>query len=124
MNRSDAMREQSANPPVSKRVLKGIAFILLVWYLGGPLVEVVDHWDNLRAETADIACSAGGRLTLLLMGISLAMGLAQMFQRCYSNFSGKQRESALFLGVGGSATPEIEEAVTESPPPLLSPLRI
>jgi hypothetical protein len=124
MNSGTVMRERNANPPITHRALKVIAFILLAWCLGGPLIEVVDHWDNFRAEIADIACSAGGRLTLILMGTSVAMGLAQLVQRRYSNFLRKRRERVLCLDLGESTTPEIEELVTESPPPLLIPLRI
>lgn len=50
-----AMQERDDNQPVSKRMLKVVATVLLAWCLGGPLIELVDHWNNLRAEIADIA---------------------------------------------------------------------
>ena len=105
-------------------MLKVFAFVLLAWCLGGPLIELADHWDNLRAEIADIACSAGGRLTLILMGASVALGLAQMLRQRCSNFSRNMRDKVLCLVVGGSISPVIEASPAESPPPLLVPLRI
>lgn len=119
-----AMRERNDNAPVSKRMLKVVAFVLLAWCLGGPLIELVDRWDNLRAEAADIACSAGGRLTLLLMGASVALGLAQKLRQHCSNFTRNMQDKVLCLVLGGSIPPVIEISPAESPPPLLVPLRI
>src|SRR5271169_3760692 len=100
-----AMREWSDNAPVSKRMLKVVAFVLLAWCLGGPLFELADHWDDLRAEVTDIVCSAGGRLTLLLMGASVALGLAQRLRQRCSNFSRNMQDTVLCLSLGGSIPP-------------------
>lgn len=105
-------------------MLKVAAFVLLAWYLGGPLIELVDRWDNLGAEIADIACSAGGRLTLIVMGASIALGLAQMLRQRYSSFSRSMRDMLVCLVLGGSTLRAIEVSAAESPPPLLVPLRI
>jgi fermentation-respiration switch protein FrsA (DUF1100 family) len=105
-------------------MLKVVAFVLLAWSLGGPLIELVDDWDNLRAEIADIACSAGGRLTLILMGPSVALALAQKLRQRCCNFPANMQDNVPCLVFGGPTPPLTEVSSAESPPPLLSPLRI
>jgi fermentation-respiration switch protein FrsA (DUF1100 family) len=105
-------------------MLKMVAFVLLAWSLGGPLIELVDHWDNLQGEIADIACSAGGRLTLILMGVSVALSLAQMLKQRGFCFSRNRRAKCHCPCGGESTAPVIEVSVTESPPSQLVPLRI
>jgi hypothetical protein len=70
-----------------KRGLKFILTLLLAWYVVGPLVETVDFWDDLPAEMRDIARSAGGLVTLAVVGISLAIALHRQLQARCSSFA-------------------------------------
>lgn len=105
-------------------MLKVVAFVLLAWSLGGPLIEIADHWDNFRSEIADITCSAGGRLTLILMGASVASGLAQKLRQRCSYFPRALQDKLLCYFPGEPTSPVIDLTSAESPPPQLSPLRI
>jgi hypothetical protein len=119
-----AMAQPNNNASMSKRMLKVVAFVLLAWTLCGPLIELVDRWDNLRAEIADIACSAGGRLTLILMGASVGLGFARKLRQRCSNFSRNMQDKVLCLVLGRPISLAIEVSPADSPPPLLVSLRI
>ncbi len=118
------MRVSNANAPVSKRMLKVIAFVLLAWYLGGPLTELVDRWDDFRADVADIACSTGGRLTLIVMGAAIALGLARTLRQRYSSLARNIQHRVVCPVFGVSDVRAIEVSPSESPPPLPVPLRV
>lgn len=64
----------------------GLKFLLLVligWYVAGPVAETLDRWDGALADTADVARSAGGAMTLVIGGIAVALTLLrQLKARC------------------------------------------
>lgn len=63
--------------------LKVLLLVLIGWYLAGPVAESLDHWDDIRAETGDIARSAGGAVTFVMAGIALAIALLRRLKvRC------------------------------------------
>lgn len=66
-----------------KRALKLLVFVLLGWYLSGPLFEAVDVWDSPREELQDITRSAGGYVTLVAAVVCFAIVLLQKLRdRC------------------------------------------
>lgn len=66
-----------------KRALKILVFLLLGWYLCGPLFESVDVWDSPREELKDITRSAGGYVTLVAAVICFGIVLLQRLRdRC------------------------------------------
>jgi hypothetical protein len=68
---------------MNRRGLKFLLLVLIGWYLAGPVAETLDHWDGIRAETADIARSAGGAVTFVMGGVAVAIALLrQLKARC------------------------------------------
>lgn len=102
--------------------LKLILAFLLGWYVVGPLVETVDFWDDLRAEMRDIARSAGGLVTLVLAGVSVAIALHRQLKARNSSFSRSIRGCIPALPFPSfSPSNSTVESFAHSPP---SPLRI
>ena len=66
-----------------KRALRVLVFVLLGWYLSGPLFEAVDVWDSPREELKDITRSAGGYVTLVAVVICFGIVLFERLRdRC------------------------------------------
>jgi hypothetical protein len=105
-----------------KRALKILVFVLLGWYLAGPLFESVDVWDSPREESKDITRSAGGYVTLVAAVVCFGIVLLQRLRdrcRCVS--------TTVFRFALLSASRQLNFSLLESPlatasPPL--PLRI
>jgi len=104
------------------RGLKLILALLLGWHVVGPLVDAVDFWDDLQAEMRDIARSAGGLVTLVLAGVSVAMALHRQLKMRNSSFLRSLRGciAAPAFRPFRSSIPTVK-SFAHSPP---SPLRI
>jgi hypothetical protein len=107
---------------MNKRALKFLLLVLIGWYVAGPVVETLDHWDGVLAETADVARCAGGAMTLVIGGIAVALTLLrQLKARCAFRarvLPGPSEPASLPLWIPAGIT---LASVSHSPP---VPLRI
>lgn len=107
---------------MKRRSLKLVLLALIGWYIAGPVAEAIDRWDDIRAETGDIARSAGGSVTFVMAGVALAMALlSRLKARCaFMARSPRGRFEATFSSLPLCAPVTIASA-SHSPP---IPLRI
>ncbi len=54
---------------MSLRLAKWVTIIALASYLGGPVFETVDRWDNFQEQSGDIALSATTAATVLAAAV-------------------------------------------------------